>query len=179
MKKLLIISFISLFAFSEVHSQSAAIGPQLGYYKSQDADQGNVMIGAALRLKLSDSFGVEGSINYRKEDYDNGNLKVISYPVMVSALVYVIPIVYGAAGAGWYNTKYDYSTTYESSGLKDETKQEFGYHLGAGVEIPVGNILVTGDVRYVFLDLKLDKLPSAKSLKSNFYVITGGILFRL
>ena len=55
-----------------VSAQSFGIGPQVGYQKSKDAD-GNYMIGASARFKLSPSLGVEGAINYRKEDInDNG-----------------------------------------------------------------------------------------------------------
>ena len=179
MKKLPFVLIILSFAFSSTYSQSAAIGPQIGYYKTQDADNGSAMIGAALRLKLSDSFGVEGSINYRSEKFDGGNIKTTSYPIMATAMIYVLPIVYGAAGIGWYNVKYQYSDLYKTAGLTDETKQQVGYHFGAGAELGFGNIILTGDIRYVFLDLKFDKLPNSKSIKSNFYVMTAGVLFRL
>lgn len=181
MKRLLAALIVFLFVLTAAQAQSITAGPQLGYYKSQDADNASVMIGGALRVKLSSSFGFEGSINYKREKFDDGNVKVTSYPVMATAMIYIIPIVYGAAGAGWYNVRYEYSELYKSDeyGYKDETKQRFGYHLGAGAQLPVGNVVLTGDARYVFLDLKLDNLPSLKSFKSNFYVLTAGILFRL
>lgn len=95
---------------------------------------------------------------------------------MVTGMLYALPMVYGAIGAGWYNFNIDYAG---SLGIADETTQEFGYHLGGGVELPLGNLILRGDIRYVFLNLKLDNMPNAKDIKSDFYVITAGVLFNL
>ena len=40
------------------------LGPQIGIYKAQDADNVRVMGEAALRLKFSQALGIEGSIYY-------------------------------------------------------------------------------------------------------------------
>ncbi|MFA3782446.1 outer membrane protein [Melioribacteraceae bacterium 4301-Me] len=179
MKKLSIIILFIITCGAINYAQSIGIGPQIGYYKSQDADNPSAMLGVALRVKLTNSLGIEGSINYKKEEFANGNVKTTSYPLMATALIYFIPIVYGTAGAGWYNVKYEYSASYKQNGLRDETTQKFGYHFGGGVELPFGNVTLIGDIRYVFLNLKLDNLPVKESLKSNFYVITAGILFKI
>ncbi|MCX7798596.1 MAG: porin family protein [Melioribacter sp.] len=169
---------LGIFLFTSLYAQSIAIGPQLGYHKSEDAE-GSLLLGATGRIYLARSLALEASINYRSEDYENGTIKTKMYPVMVSGLLYFFPLFYGTVGAGWYNTKIDYSSLLNSMGLKDETKSKFGYHFGIGAELGLGNLILTGDVRYVFLDLKLDKLPGLKELKNNFYVITAGILFEL
>jgi opacity protein-like surface antigen len=169
---------------SPTNQVSLGIGPQIGLYKAQDADNMKVMGGVAVRLKLAQAIGVEGSINYRQEEYDNGAIKVKSWPVMATGLLYVLPVVYGAIGAGWYNTTIDYnipSTPLTPTlNVTSETKQRFGWHFGGGVELPLGTVAkLTGDIRYVFLDYKFQQIPGTGDLKSNFYVIGVGLLFGL
>ncbi|MFN0157606.1 MAG: outer membrane beta-barrel protein [Bacteroidota bacterium] len=159
-------------------------GPQIGIYKAQDADVVRVMGGAALRLKFSDAIGVEASINYRAEEYNNGAVKVTSWPIMVTGLLYPIPVVYGAIGAGWYNTTIDYDFPAGFLGgpgtTGSETHQEFGWHFGGGVELPLGSVAkLVGDIRYVFLDYEFESFPGSNDVNSNFYVITVGLLFGL
>ena len=163
---------------TQVNAQSISLGPQVGYYKAQSADQSALMGGAALRLKLM-SLGIEASINYRQEKYANGALTVSSWPVMVTGLIYPLPIVYGAIGFGWYNLKFDYDQS-KLPFFVDETISKVGWHFGGGVELPVGpNIKLTGDIRYVFLNYDFKQIPGTGDLKSNFTVITVGLLFGL
>jgi opacity protein-like surface antigen len=163
---------------------SASLGPQIGFYKAKDADASKGMFGAALRLKLSDALGVEASINYKKEDYDNGYVSVKSWPVMVTGLIYPLPIVYGAIGAGWYNTSIDYNIPSSVVGVPitvtSETKQRVGWHFGGGLELPVGSSAkLIGDIKYVFLDYKFKDFPGSNGVSSNFVVLTVGLLFNL
>ena len=96
---------------------------------------------------------------------------------MVTGLYRPLPFIYGAVGAGWYNTKFDFNQNLLQA--DDENKQEFGWHFGAGLEIPFGSkTRITGDVRYVFLDYNFKNIPF-DDVDSNFYVITVGILFGL
>ena len=162
----------------------ASLGPQVGFYKSKDADDARALGGVALRFRLSDALGVEGSINYRKEEYANGYVSVKSWPVMATGLLYVLPIVYGAIGAGWYNTTIDYnipaSVLGSSITLGSETQQKVGWHFGGGVELPLGHAAkLTGDIRYVFLNYDFKTVPGSSGLKSDFYVMTAGLLFNL
>jgi opacity protein-like surface antigen len=160
-----------------VNAASISIGPQVGYYKSQDADQGSVMGGAACRLNFTSVLGAEASINYRQEKYAHGLVTVKSWPVMVTGLIFPLPVVYGAIGAGWYNTTFDYDQN-KLPLLTDETTQQFGWHFGGGVELPVGpSLKLTGDIRYVFLDYKFKEIPGTGSMRSDFFVITVGLLF--
>lgn len=173
MKKLFIILFVFVVTTS-LKAQSIAIGPQVGFIKSTDADKASIMPGLALRINLL-GLGVEGSIYYKSEEFQNGAIKTKSYPINLTAMLSVLPIVHAEAGIGWYNTQIDFThlnSTYNS--ISDETKTKPGYHLGAGVELPLGNLLLTGDIRYVFLDLS-----TAVSFKSNFSVIMVGAMFKL
>lgn len=178
-------SFISLvlIMLSVVPSaaqHSISFGPQIGFYKAKDAEQTNGMGGLSLRAKLSDRFGMEGSINFRKEKYFNGTVEVNSWPVMVTGLFYPAPVVYGALGAGWYNTNIRYHYPVESTAMTSETQQEFGWHFGGGMELPISSgMRLIGDLKYVFLNYNFTKFPGSNDVNSNFYVMTAGVLFSL
>ena len=178
-KKTLLLSGLITLMVAQVNAQSISLGPQVGYYKARDADKGSYMGGMAWRLKATPVLGVEASINYRQEKYANDALTVRSWPVMVTGLIYPLPIVYGAIGAGWYSVTYDYDQS-KLPFLQDETTQKVGWHFGGGVELPVGsNFKLTGDIRYVFLNYDFKEIPGAGDLNSNFFVITVGFLFGL
>jgi opacity protein-like surface antigen len=174
----LIIGLVALMV-SQVNAQSISIGPQVGYYRAQDADQGNFTGGVALRLKLVPFLGAEASIGYRQEKYADDLLTVRSWPVMVTGLIYPLPMIYGAMGFGWYNTAIDYDQDRVPL-LEDETVQKIGWHFGGGLELPLGTrVKLTADIRYVFLNYDFKEIPGSGDLKSNFYVITAGLLFSL
>jgi opacity protein-like surface antigen len=166
---------------TQVEAQSLRLGPQIGYQKAKDADDGKLMVGAALRLKLLSSLGLEGSINYRQEKFADGVLTVRSWPVMATALIYPIPIVYGAVGMGWYNTTLDYDQGKAGLSLvKDETTQKVGWHFGGGLELPVAEkSKLAADIRYVFLDYDFQEIPGSRDLDSDFYVVSVGLLLGL
>jgi opacity protein-like surface antigen len=188
-KKVMLVWFMALIYVGLTQAQTQVptsyIGPQLGWQKASDADNAKLMVGGAFRTKLSPAFGLEGSINYRSEDYDNGNVSVTSWPVMVTAMIYPVPIVYGAIGAGWYNTSITYSPALHLFGANDETKQEFGWHFGGGLEIPLGlsmrnpGAILTADIRYVFLNYDFQQFPGTSGLKNDFVYMTVGLLFSL
>ncbi len=178
MKKIITIFVLSIILLSESFGQGFSFGPQLGYYKSKGADEGTMMYGGAIRLRLSSGIGLEASVNFRSESYEDNAYVVTSYPIMASAMIYLLPIVYGTIGAGWYNSEIDYSSQWNAYGLKDATRQDFGWHFGAGGELPLGIITLAADIRYVFIDYGFDKLPG-KEIDSNFYVITAGVFINL
>ncbi len=184
LKKIALIVGVSMLFLADMNAQSMKaepglyLGPQLGYQKASNAEDGSVMFGAALRAKLTPFLGVEGSINYRSEDYAGDMVTVKSWPVLVTGLVYPLPFLYGAIGAGWYNTTFDYNVPLVD--IESDTKQEFGWHFGGGVELPVSkNILLTGDIKYVFLNYDFEKVPGIEDDNANFYIINAGILFGL
>jgi len=181
-----IILFIFFGASVLIKAQSASyLGPQVGWYKSSDADNSKFMFGGAFRTKLSTGFGLEASINYRQEQYNNGDVTVTSWPVMVTALLYPIDFLYGAIGVGWYNTAFDYKPTIFDLNGSSDTEQKFGWHFGAGVQFPLSgstdnpNTILTADLRYVFLNYDFQQMPGASNLKSDFVVLNIGLLFHL
>jgi len=180
-KKVLLALTLIVLVASQAGAQSLKLGPQAGYQKAKDADEGKFMYGAALRLKLTPALGVEGSINYRQEKYADGALTVRSWPVMASALIYPLPFIHGTMGAGWYNTTLDYAEN--RLGLvqvEDKTTQEFGWHFGGGAELPLGGkSKLAADIRYVFLNYDFKDLPGSRELKSDFFVVTIGLMWGL
>lgn len=170
---------LMLLVTTSLYAQDLSFGPQVGYLKAKDADDGVFMVGAALRARLTTTLGVEGSIGYRQEEYGEGAATVKSWPVMVTGLYYPVDIAYAAIGAGWYNTTIDYDETIGVE-LENETSQEFGWHFGGGAEIPLGGRMkLTGDIKYVFIDYDFDEIPGAGEIDANFYVINVGLLFNL
>ena len=162
----------------------AWLGPQLSIYKATDAVDTRMMGGGALRFKFNEAVGIEGSINYREEAYDNGYVNVRTWPVMVTGLFYPVPVVYGAIGAGWYNTAIDYNLPAGYYGnmvtVETERQQEFGWHFGGGVELPLSpHAKLIGDLRYTFLNYDFQYMPGSGAITSNFYAITVGVLFHI
>jgi opacity protein-like surface antigen len=178
-KTFLITGLIALMV-ADMKAQSMSIGPQLGYYKAQGTDNWAYMIGVTWRLKLNKVLGVEASINNHQENYADNTVTVRSWPVMVTCLIYPLPsAVYGAIGIGWYNLTYDYNQS-KLPLLTDETAQKVGWHFGGGLELPIGpSVKLNGDIRYVFLNYDFQAFPGRGDLKSNFTVITVGLLFDL
>jgi opacity protein-like surface antigen len=178
-KKTFLIMGLTALLVSQVTAQSINLGPQLGYFKAQDADDGTYTGGVAMRLKFLSVFGFEASINNRQEKYANGALTVHSWPVMVTGLIYPLPIVYGAMGFGWYYGTFHYDQS-RLPLFTDETIQKVGWHFGGGLEFPITTyLLLTGDFRYVFLNYDFKAIPGSGDLKSNFTVITVGFLLYL
>jgi hypothetical protein len=186
-KKSMLVLFFMLMSTILIKAQDsrAYLGPQIGWFKASGADASKPLFGGALRLKLSQAFALEAAVDYRSENYDNGAVSVTSWPVMVSAMIYPFPILYGVIGAGWYNTSITYSSDLHLFGIKDQTEQKFGWHFGAGFEIPIGGsmsspgVVLTGDIKYVFLNYDFQTLPGSPGTSSDFVMLTVGLLFGL
>lgn len=190
MKKIIFsaIVVLILFAVDSKAQTGIGLGPLVGYHKAGDADDGRIMAGLALRLRLSPALGIEGSINYRQQNFADDAIKVRSWPLLITGMFYPIPMVYGALGAGWHNTTIDYANitnNNETIDLGEHTSQEFGWHLGAGLEFNFGSgTSLYSDIRYVFLNYEIEDLATQAineldDLNANFYMINVGILFGL
>jgi opacity protein-like surface antigen len=171
-----VIFFVMSVCYAQQMRNPTSIGPQLGYHKAADADNGQFMYGAALRLKLTNALGFEGSLNYREEDYRNGAILVSQWPVLLSGLIYVTPNIYGLAGVGWYNTKIEFENTLADK--PDRSSQEFGWHFGAGVDFPLSDAaILTTDFRYTFIDYEFQEVPGTDEINSDYFIIKAGLMF--
>ncbi len=174
MKKLYSIIILIIIA-GTINAQSITIGAQGAYVKSQDADA-VIMPSAAIRLGFG-GLKVEGSIGYKVDKYMDGVIKTTTYPIMFTGFLGLLPFIHLEAGIGWYNTKVEYSGIYATAA--SETYSDIGYHAGAGAEIPLGNVILTGDIRYVIEKAKFNNVKTASDLKSDFYMVVVGLMFKL
>lgn len=172
MKRLLFIAVLVFFTVSVSFAQTFSIGPNVGYAKAKDADNGNFLFGGAARFNFL-MFGVEGTIHYGEQKFFNDVVKVQQYPISVSGMFYPIPFLYACAGFDWFN----YKTTVNIPGVAETTSSEIGYHFGAGVQLSLGSVYLTGDARYV-LQGKM-KVPSSGEIDNSLLVLSVGLLFKL
>ena len=177
MKKIFIAAFLFLLTIS-VHAQntSVAFGPIIGFAKGADTE-GSVTYSGALRINLG-GFGVEGSIGYQSDSYNENGLTTKSYPIMLTGQLNLISVLYGQAGIGWYNTKIDFKNPLTNV-TRNETQNTVGYHAGFGAQLDMGSYILTGDIKYIFLDLELDSLLGLKDAKSSYSLMSVGILLKL
>ncbi len=172
MKNLIYVLF-AIMIYTAVNAQSISVGPQLGLFKTVDADKVELLPGGAVRINF-DKVSIEGAFYSKTEKYFNGEMVAKSNPVVITGIFYVLPFVYGEFGIGWYNTKYDYSDSMAVAfGVKSETTKDKGYHLGAGAQLNVGPFLLTGDLRYVFLNSS-----STVFVKSSYYTLVVGLMYK-
>jgi hypothetical protein len=104
-----ITTFLTLSLVTQANARGVYQGPQLGSQKASDADGVKLLDSSVLRAKLSPALGLEASANYRQEEFGNRAINKRSWPVMVTGLVYPLPILNGVMGAGRYNTMFDFS----------------------------------------------------------------------
>ena len=201
MKKLVLLPLFALIftpfinQSNQAHAQSDSdgaientigIGPRLGYYKADDADEGSFYGGAQIRARLGRIVGIEGAIDYRtSQEYDLGDFSadVRQVPVTASALLF-LPVSehfqpYGVAGLGAYYNILDFNENAEDRfGVEDDHGVDFGYHLGFGLELPVNeNIALNADYRYNFIDPGSDSFGDVEDADFSGNVVTVGLMF--
>lgn len=163
------------------------IGPRVGYYTSEDADDGNFYGGLQIRARTGPVFGVEAAVDYRTaQEYsiDDYSVSVRSVPVTASALLF-IPMgesgfaPYALGGIGAYYTIYDYSNEAETVGIDDTSNFNLGYHLGFGLDLPFGSdVALNLDYRYLFLNPDENE-ENLNDASFNGNVFTAGLTFYL
>lgn len=179
------ITFSSL-AQSAAISNSIGIGPRLGYYKADDADEGNFYGGIQARIRLGSVIGIEGSVEYRAgQEYGfAGYTAKTSFIPLTTSLLLFIPVSesfapYGVAGVGAYYTRYDFSDDASILGFDDDSNFNLGYHLGFGAEFPFNStIALNVDYRYLFLN-PTENEESLEGADFNGNVFTAGLMFYL
>jgi hypothetical protein len=149
------------------------IGARYSYVHNNDLEDNSSMVGAMVRLRHMMFFGLEGAIDSRNEELNDGS-ELRSTPITASVMVFPIPVVYGLAGLGFYRS------TLEVAG-EEHTDTQLGYHFGAGVEAPLIPLLkLTGDIRYQFVDYEFDEIAeSLGKVEANGYAISAGLILYL
>ncbi len=134
--------------FDQVDIGLLSIGGRAMYFDPKDGSS-EWYGGAQVRLHPSHYFAIEGSADYRRNDF-NGT-RVHSYPVQVSLLLYPLgttrlaPFLLG--GGGWYYT------TVDGPGNFDDTQNRFGAHAGGGLQLFVSRrISLDSTYRYIWLE---------------------------
>jgi hypothetical protein len=163
------------------------LGGHAGYFEVSDDGEKTFFGGAHARLRLPLFIAIEGALDYRPSatrtviyPSPGTEVDVTTYPMTLSALAYPTPMIYVLAGVGWYNTTIEIKDSGLITGITSETNDNFGSHLGAGLELPVGgNKSVFADIRYVFLDYDTTKLDlgDVDELDADYYAIQAGLTF--
>lgn len=163
-------------------SSPFGIGPRVGFYKSEDAEDIYGFLGFQARFKFTEVFVGELSIDWREDIYDLGygdELIVTQYPVLLSAIFNLMPsspvTPYVIVGAGWYNINQSYE--YDDYSV-DDTTQEFGYHLGGGVDFRFkSSMALNADVRYNMLEIEQDE--DIDEIDAGGWIFSTGFTFYL
>jgi opacity protein-like surface antigen len=153
------------------------LGPRIGYADAKDADNGTWMVGIQSRLHIFSWLAVEGSVDYRKDEFENGDIESVSIPIQFSGIVF-LPVdwsfrPYGLVGFGWYVTETKFSGAFAAQ--KDESDTDFGGHAGLGVDFKLNESL-TLDVDFRFI---WRNEPPKVASNYDFYQITAGLNFKL
>ena len=126
-----------------------SVGGRATYFDPKEGDS-RWFGGAQLRIHPSHYLAVEGSVDYRREEF-NGGTKAHTFPVQGSLLIYPIgttrlaPFILG--GGGWYFTSID------GPGGFSDTQQRFGGHVGGGLQLFItDHISIDSTYRHVWLE---------------------------
>lgn len=125
-----------------------SIGGRAVYYDPIDGND-DWRGGAQARLYLTEFFAIEGSADYRKNDF--GGTTVRTFPIQLSGLIYLLPgkrlSPFLIGGGGWYYTDVD------GPGGFEDVQQRFGLHGGGGLQLMVNrHWSVDGSYRWVWLE---------------------------
>src|SRR5262252_2327103 len=172
-----ILPLLIVLCFTPRAHAGGEIVPSFGITKSTDGNADAKMSGGlALRGHPLPLLMDEIGVGYRSESRFNDQLHVRQWPVTAS--LYLAPptsIVYAGAGVGWYHSTFDYA---ENTGVPDETKQQFGVHLGGGFQVPIGpTVGLDLNGRYVMLrDQQSHLIP--EKFSPDFWTTTVGLAIK-
>jgi len=149
------------------------IVPSVGITRSVESDEVTKQVGLGLRSTIIPHLlksEIGGS--YRSEKRNAGAVEAKMWPVTASLWLTPIPVLYAGAGVGWYHTTLEYRP---SLGLTDQTKQNFGVHLGGGMKMPLApGVALDFSGRYVFLQDQESRLVPQK-FNPDYWTLSAGL----
>ena len=153
-----------------------SIGPRFAMIDPKDGTS-QPFGGAQARLHLGEVLALEASADARR-NMSEGNTKVWTIPVQLSALLYLIPkgpiSPFVLGGAGWY-----YTMIQSSDQLKD-SQHRFGLHAGGGLQWWLSRgISIDGTYRYLWIEQLESKDVSFrnKQFDDSGHMFTVGLNF--
>lgn len=161
--------------FDDVDVGLFSIGGRGTYFDPNEGD-GQWYGGAQVRVHPIRFLAVEGSVDYRKNDF--GDTRVHSYPVQGSLMIYplglkrIAPFILG--GGGWY------FTSVTGPGDFDDTQQRFGGHVGGGVQVFISkHFSADASYRHIWLEKIQSRNASLEDKKfdDTGHMITVGLNF--
>jgi hypothetical protein len=118
-------------------------------------------IGLGLRVPLDRHWSLEFAADLLGGTVEEDNSEVAVLPMTASLMAHLFPSsrldIYGLGGLGIHRTAIQ-----RDAGL-DESYTQLGAHLGVGAELKLGHLLLTGDVRYLFLQNRPDPVAIQSS----------------
>jgi len=160
-------------------AKATEVIPSIGLTKPVDGNEDAKLYGSlALRGNILPILKTEIGVAYHQDDKLDDRLHVRMIPVTASLWLSPIPALYAGGGVGWYNINYDYDQDKIPVPVSDETKQEFGVHLGGGVMVPLGTAAAIDlHGRYVMMQDQQSQLVPEK-FNPDFWTTSLGIAFK-
>jgi opacity protein-like surface antigen len=159
-------------------ARSAEIVPAVGVTKAVEGDEVKSFASLALRGAMLPMLKSEIAVAYRSESRFDDKLNVRTWPVTASLWVTPMPSFYAGAGVGWYHVTYDYAQDQIPVPVEDETKQEFGVHVGGGLVAPLGpSVGLDLQGRYVMMRDQQSRLVP-ETFDPDFWTTSLGLAIR-
>jgi hypothetical protein len=162
-----------------VSARATEIVPSVGLTRAAEGDDQAKMYGnLAVRGNLLPILQTEIGVGYRQESRSDDLLRLKMVPVTGSLWFTPFPALYAGGGVGWYFTRFDYDQDKLIVPVEDETKQEFGVHLGGGLKVPIAPAAAVDlQGRYVMLREQDNKLVPGH-FDPDFWTTSLGIAFK-
>jgi hypothetical protein len=159
-------------------ARPAEIIPSMGVTKPVDGDDdARVFAGLAVRAGLAPALATEIGVGYRSEERFDSALTTRMWPVTASLWLTPVPALYAGAGVGWYHVTLDADETLAPL-AEDETRQEFGVHVGGGLRVPLAQAAAIDlQGRYVMMREQESRLVPER-FDPDFWTTSVGLAIR-
>ncbi|MFI5371249.1 MAG: outer membrane protein [Candidatus Eisenbacteria bacterium] len=159
-------------------ARATEIVPSLGMTRAVDnGNQTQLSGGLAVRGHILPLLEAEIAAGYRSDSRFDGALHVRQWPITTSLWLTPIPEIYAGGGVGFYQTTMDYDQSRVPL-VHDETRQDFGIHLGGGVQVPLApSVGLDVGGRYVMMrDQESPLIP--QRFNPDFWTLNAGLAFK-